>query len=170
MKKRMIFIIIGILVFVVAIIGVLLSFSRLSFQISQDDFKAPGRNWPSSKKVEDYFIERLRMTPEDLKLHKDRTTVDFRLSKETTLDGIVGNLHYYGFIRSEKALRYALEHTEDKTAGHEGAIKVGKNGTIDINASYRISEDMSAWEIADTLLNKSHYYGEGDPYNYLFMP
>ena len=139
-------------------------------KIPTDDFKAPGKSWNSPKKVEDYFVEKLRFTQSDLERQKQSETVDFRPGKGSTLDAIISNLNYYGFIRSEKALRYALEHTEDKTAGNPDALSVGKNGSIDIVASYRISKNMTAWQLADTLLNKSRYFGPNDEYGYMFMP
>lgn len=141
-----------------------------SNKIPVEDFKAPGKNWPSDKKVEDYLVEKLRFTQNDLERQKQSETVDFRPGKGSTLEAIVSNLQYYGFIRSEKALKYALENTEDKTQGNPGSLSVGKNGSIDLVASYRISENMTAWEIADILLNKSHYFGPSDEYNYMFMP
>lgn len=139
-------------------------------QILSDDFKAPTKNWKSAKKVEDYFVEKLHFTQSDLERQKQSETVDFRPGKGSTLEAIVSNLKYYGFIRSEKAFMYAMEHTIDTTNGNQGAVIVGKNGTLDTNASYRISENMTAWELADTLLNKSHYFGENDEYHYMFMP
>ena len=141
-----------------------------SNKIPADDFKAPGKSWNSSKKVEDYFVEKLRFTQSDLERQKQSETVDFRPGKGSTLEAIVSNLQYYGFIRNEKALRHALENTEDKTQGNPGSLPVGKNGSIDIVASYRISENMTAWELADTLLNKGHYFGPNDEYGYMFMP
>ena len=36
-----------------------------------------------------------------------------RLEKDTTLVAVVGDLHYYGFIKDEGAFEYALEHTKD---------------------------------------------------------
>ncbi len=159
--------------FIVSVVIIGLLFWKLTNSgnsIDKETFMAPGRNWQSSKKVEDYFVEKLRMTQEDLQRNKDRTTIDFRLSDGSTLQAVLGNLHYYGFIRSEDALRYALENTEDKVVGKEEAIKVGKNSTVDTNASYRISEDMTAWEMADTLLNNPKYFGSHDNYGYLFMP
>lgn len=141
-----------------------------SKNIPEADFKAPGKSWQSPKKVEDYFIEKLRFTQSDLERQKQSETVDFRPGKGSTLEAVVSNLQYYGFIRSEKALRYALENTKDITQGNPGALLVGKNGSIDIVASYRISENMTAWEMADTLLNKSHYFGPSDEYEYMFMP
>jgi len=139
-------------------------------KIPAEDFLAPGKSWQSPKKVEDYFVEKLRFTQSDLERQKQSETVDFRLGKGSTLEAIISNLQYYGFIKSEKALRYALENTEDKTQGNPGALVIGKNGSIDIVASYRISENMTAWEMADTLLNKSHYFGPSDEYGYMFMP
>lgn len=139
-------------------------------KIPDQEFLAPGKSWQSTKKVEDYFVEKLRFTQSDLERQKQSETVDFRPGKGSTLEAMVSNLRYYGFIRSEKALMYALEHTTDTTAGNPGAVTAGKSGTIDTNASYRISENMTAWEMADTLLNKSHYFGENDEYHYMFMP
>lgn len=139
-------------------------------KIPADDFKAPGKSWQSPKKVEDYFVEKLRFTQADLERQKQSDTVDFRPGKGSTLEAIVSNLQYYGFIRSEKAFKYALEHTKDTTAGNPDALSIGKDGSIDIVASYRISENMTAWELVDTLLNKSHYFGPSDEYGYMFMP
>ncbi|MDD4831201.1 MAG: hypothetical protein PHR31_03690 [Candidatus Pacebacteria bacterium] len=139
-------------------------------QIPKENFEAPTKNWSSSKKVDDYFREKLNFTEKDFERQKQNDTVDFRLYGGSTLEAVISNLQYYGFIRNEKALMYALENTEDKTQGHDETLKVGKNGSIDIYASYRISENMTAWEMADTLLNKSTYFGKGDAYNYMFMP
>jgi len=141
-----------------------------SRKIPKDDFLSPGKNWQSPKKVEDYFVEKLRFTQTDLETNKNRSTVDFRPGKGSTLEAIISNLQYYGFIRNEKAFKYALENTKDTTVGNPGALPVGTSGSIDIVASYRISENMTAWELADTLLNKSHYFGPNDEYGYMFMP
>jgi hypothetical protein len=143
---------------------------KVANQIPKDDFKAPTKSWSSQKKVQDYFVEKLRFTQKDLESQKNNPDVDFRPGSGSTIEAIISNLHYYGFIRSEKAFRYALENTKDTTNGNPGALTVGKNGSIDIVASYRISENMSAWELADTLLNKSHYFGPSDEYGYMFMP
>lgn len=150
--------------------GALGFFAYKSKQIPKEDFLAPGKSWQSPKKVEDYFVEKLRFTQADLERQKQSDTVDFRPGKGSTLEAIVSNLQYYGFIRNEKAFKYALEHTKDMTTGNPGALTVGKNGSIDIVASYRISENMTAWELADTLLNKGHYFGPSDEYGYMFMP
>jgi hypothetical protein len=152
------------------VIVLITTFFYFKNQIPQSDFLAPGKSWQSSKKVEDYFIEKLRFTESDLERQKQSETVDFRPGQGSTLEAIISNLQYYGFIRSERAFRYALEHTNDTTKGNPGALAVGKNGSIDIVASYRISENMTAWELADTLLNKSHYFGPSDEYQYMFMP
>ncbi len=159
------------LLVVVAIIGIAgyVYFSKPN----EENFKAPGRDWESSKKVENYFVERLHMSPEEANSIRKKSgvdgTIDLRISTDVTLDALIGNLFYYGFVRDEKAFRYALEHTRDITPSDK-TIKVGKDGTIDINAEYRISENMSAWELADLLLNKPAGHFPFDEYNYFFMP
>jgi len=158
-----------VVVLVVAGLGFVI-WQKLVNKIPEDDFKAPGKSWQSPKKVEDYFVEKLRFTQTDLERQKQSETVDFRPGKGSTLDAIISNLQYYGFIRSEKALMYALENTKDISQGNPGSLSVGKNGSVDIVASYRISENMTAWEMAETLLNKSHYFGPSDEYGYMFMP
>lgn len=140
---------------------------------NEENFKAPGRGWNSPKKVEDYFVERLRMTPQDASEIRSKPdvdgTVDLRINTNVTLEALIGNLYYYGFVKDENSLRYALEHTKDTTPS-DRAIKVGNTGTIDTNAEYRISENMSAWELADILLNKPVGHFSFDEYNYFFMP
>ena len=138
--------------------------------IPQEDFEAPTMTWNSPKKVEDYFVSNLHMTPEDLKQQEGRTKISFYVTEGTTLQAIISNLTYYGLARTEKALQYALENTQDKTETKEGAIKVGTAGTIDINAYYTISENMTAWELAEQLLNNPHFIGSGVNYGYMFMP
>lgn len=166
-KKLLPFIAISV---IVVVIGVLFLSSR---KPDQSSFLAPGKDWQSSKRVEDYFVERLHMTPQEASEIRSKPsvdgTVDLRISTNVTLDGLVGNLHYYGFIRDESTFRYALEHTKDTTPSDK-AIKVGKDGTIDTNAEYRISENMSAWELAELLLNKPAGHFSFDEYNYFFMP
>lgn len=142
-------------------------------QPNMENFKAPGRNWNSSKKVEDYFMERLRMTPQEAQDIRNKPgvdgTVDLRINTNVTLDALVGNLYYYGFVRDEKAFRYALEHTKDTTPSDK-AIVVDEGRTIDTNAEYRISENMDAWQIADILLNRPSGHFSFDEYGYFFMP
>lgn len=158
--------------------GVLLVLGVSAFLLSEkqpnmDNFKAPGRSWNSPKKVEDYFVERLRMTPQEASQIRSKLgvdgTVDLRINTNTTLVGLTGNLYYYGFVRDEKSFLYALEHTKDVTPSDK-AIVVDKNRTIDTNAEYRISEDMDAWQIADILLNRPSGHFTFDEYNYFFMP
>jgi len=141
---------------------------------NEENFKAPGKDWNSPKKVEGYFVEKLRMTPQEAidirsKEKGNDGTVDLRINSNVTLEALIANLHYYGFIRDERAFKYALEHTKDVTPS-EKAIKIGENRTIDINAEYRISEDMTAWQIADILLNRPSGHFSFDEYNYFFMP
>ena len=140
---------------------------------NEENYKAPGRDWESAKKVEDYFVERLHMSAEEASNIRKKPgvdgTIDLRISTNVTLQGLTGNLVHYGFIRDEKAFLYALEHTKDTTP-NDKAIKVGSSGTIDQNAEYRISENMSAWELADVLLNKPAGHFPYDEYNYFFMP
>lgn len=87
-------------------------------------------------------------------------TIEFTISKDKTLTAVIGDLHYYGFIKNENAFQYALEHATDTRAGNGNSIKVG-NSTIDREAKYTISQSMTAWQIADILLNK----GESNPCN-----
>lgn len=82
--------------------------------------------------------------------------IEFTIGKDFTLDAVVGDLHYYGFVKDESALRYALEHTKDTTHGQENAIKIGNN-TIASEARYTISQSMTAWQIADILLNQGNF-------------
>jgi len=167
--KSRFYIIAGGILFI--ILGVFV-YSKLSGP-NWESFNAPGRSWNSPKKVEDYFIERLSMTPKEASEIRSKPgtdgTVDLRINTNTTLNGLVGNLYYYGFIRDENSFRYALEHTKDVTPGDK-AIKVDEGRTIDTNAEYRISEDMSAWQIADILLNRPSGHFAFDEYNYFFMP
>lgn len=79
--------------------------------------------------------------------------IGFTIKKETTLTAVAGDLHYYGFIKDEDAFKYSLEHSKDNTPGKANAITTGKN-TIDREARYKISQSMTAWQIADVLLNQ----------------
>ena len=165
--------IIGILIGV----AVLPRFSTISLSSiskpSEESFNAPGKDWPSQKKVEDYFVEKLHMTSQEAKDSRSSSKgndgkITVRLNQGTTVTGLLSNLEYYGFVRDQNSLRYALEHTVDTLPGHQEALKVGNN-TIDLWASYSISEDMTAWEIADQLLNHPSYFAY-DEYGYMFMP
>lgn len=84
--------------------------------------------------------------------------IQFTISKNKTLDAIVGDLKYYDFIKDERAFTFALEHTQDNTKGGENFIKVGKGSkTIERGAVYAISQSMTAWELASVLLNSSSH-------------
>jgi len=168
-KKSFVVIIAGVFVFLC-----LGTYSFLNvLKIPKEYFYAPGNAWESSKKVEDYFIESMNMTPQEASEIRTGEGVDgmvnLRTGKATTLDALVSNLYYFGFVRDEEAFRYALTHTKDTTPS-ENAIMVEKDGTIDRNAEFRISEKMTAWEIADILLNKPSGHFAFDEYNYFFMP
>jgi len=80
-------------------------------------------------------------------------SIGFTIKKDTTLMAVVGDLHYYGFIKDEDAFKYTLERTKDNTPGKENALTIGSN-TIDREARYKISQSMTAWQIADVLLNQ----------------
>lgn len=83
-------------------------------------------------------------------------TIQFTIGKNFTLDAVVGDLKYYDFIKDEAIFKYALEHSKDTNPGRENAIKIGDN-TIDREAVYKISQSMTAWELADVLLNQGDY-------------
>lgn len=122
----------------------------VSSKPSEESFQAPGKDWPSEKKVGDYFVEHLRMSYEEATQARERSdggTVMLRIRENTTLEALLSNLEYYGFVREKESLRYAIEHSEDTVPGYANPIEVGEN-TIDTRAYYRISEDMDAWEIA----------------------
>jgi len=80
--------------------------------------------------------------------------IQFQVGKDATLDGIVNNLAYYGFIKDENAFKEALLKTNDKTEGRDGAITLTNGNTINTRATYNISQSMTAWEIASVLLNE----------------
>ena len=169
MKKKLSLVFICLIV-IISIALVLTSERKPAAELLQ----APGRSYTSSKKVEDYFIEKLRMPPEEAKTIRTRGQdndgkISLRLSDKTTLEALISNLNYYGFIKDEKAFIYALENTKDTNAGKTNALKVGKSGTIDVGAYYKITEDMDAWQLADELLNKPTYIAY-DEYGYMFMP
>lgn len=82
--------------------------------------------------------------------------IEFTIKKGLTLTAVIGDLHYYGFIKDENAFKYALEHSKDTTPGNENSLKIGNN-TVDREARYTISQSMSAWQIADILLNQGSY-------------
>lgn len=83
-------------------------------------------------------------------------TIEFTISKDMTLDAVIGDLQYYDFIKDKEAFRYALEHAKDTNPGKDNSLKAGNN-TIDREARYSISQSMTAWEIADILVNEGEY-------------
>ena len=93
----------------------------------------------------------------------------FHIGKDSTLASIANNLHYFGFIRDENALTYAINHTQDTTLGREGAISIG-NKTINTETDYSISQNMTAWEIASILLNKGEFNDCGNGCSGMFYP
>jgi sRNA-binding regulator protein Hfq len=84
---------------------------------------------------------------------KTASPVTFMVTNGFTLQGIINNLFDYGFVKNKEAFVYALEHTKDTTPGKENSVKIGTN-TIDLEANYEISQSMTAWELANALLNK----------------
>lgn len=87
-----------------------------------------------------------------------------RIDKETTLQAVVSDLKYYGFIKNEDALKCALRFAKDETSGNENSIRIGTN-TINRQAVYLISPDMDTWQLAKVLLNdgKSEDCSHGCP-------
>lgn len=69
-------------------------------------------------------------------------TIKYRVSATATSEAIVGDLKYYGFIKHESALKFTLS-LEGKVKGKE----------VQRSAVYEISQSMSAWQIANVLLN-----------------
>jgi len=122
----------------------------------------------SRKTVEDYFIEHMRVSADEAKTMAS-DGVMLRLSPNSTLQGVVGNLYYYGFVDDEARFEKLLQTSKDSTPGKEGSLKSGNN-TIDANSSYYLNYSMSDEEIADTLLNKAKFEPNFTQYNYLFMP
>lgn len=122
----------------------------------------------SRKTVEDYFVEHMRVSYEEAKKMAS-DGVMLRLSPNSTLQGVVGNLYYYGFIDNEAKFEKLLQTSKDSTHGKENSIKAGEN-TIDVNSNYYLNYSMSDEEIADTLFNKAKFEPNFTQYNYLFMP
>ena len=120
----------------------------------------------SRKTVEDYFMEHMRVSAEEAKSMASNGVM-LRLSPSNTLQGVVGNLYFYGFVDDEAKFEKLLETTTDSTPGMEDSIKAGKN-TIDINSNYYLNYSMSDEDIANTLLNKAKFEPSFTQYNYLF--
>lgn len=82
--------------------------------------------------------------------------IEFTIRKNTSLEAVISDLKYYEFVKDENAFKYALKKTKDTTTGNENSLKIGNN-TIKREAKYTISQSMTAWQIADILLNKGEY-------------
>lgn len=67
--------------------------------------------------------------------------VEFTIGKNLTDEAIVNDLQYFGFIRDKNALKFVLKL---------------KGGTVNREAKYIISQSMTAWQIADILLNQGN--------------
>lgn len=134
--------------------------------INKAEFEPVNKTTYQGKTVADYFVERLRMTPEEAEKATSKG-VSFYVTDNMTLDALVSNLHYYGLVKDEGALRYALEHSDDThPAASQKALKIGKN---DIDRGfYGFSTTMSTWEIAQILVNYPQEIKED--YGYMFMP
>ena len=156
----------NLLLYILAILVVAaVSFQIFRPKIDQSQFQPIDKsNW-EGKTVADYFVEKMRMTPEDAK-NFEKNGASFYVTENTNLNALISNLHSYGFVRDEQALRYALENSEDTNPGQENAIKVGKN-TID-RGVYGLGTQMTAWEIARILLNYPQEVKTD--YGYMFMP
>ena len=158
MKKN--WVIIGIILLVSLLAGVSFLLNR-PLPPMQDELT-------SRKTVEDYFMEHMRVSAEEAKTMAS-DGIMLRLSPSSTLQGMVGNLYYYGFIDDEANFGKLLETSTDSTPGKENSIKSGNN-TIDVDSNYYLNYSMSDEEIADTLLNKAKFESNFTQYNYLFMP
>jgi cell division protein YceG involved in septum cleavage len=82
---------------------------------------------------------------------KSGPKVLYRVPQSATQSAITGDLKYYDFIKDETAFKFAL--------WIEGGIQ-GKD--IQRGMVYEISQTMSAWQIANILLNKDY---RGEPYS-----
>lgn len=87
---------------------------------------------------------------------KSAQDVQFMVGKDRTLQAIVGDLNYYGFIKNESAFKFALRFVKDNTPGNENSIRIGNN-TLDRLAVYKISQSMNAWQLAEALLNDGEF-------------
>lgn len=79
--------------------------------------------------------------------------IQMMVGEDSTLQAIVGDLKYYGFIKNETVFKFALRFAKDETSDGENSIRIGNN-TIDRQAIYLVSQDMNAWQLAKVLLNE----------------
>lgn len=154
----------GIIIGILVLVGILVA----GYFFFNKPLPPTSEDLASRKTVEDYFIEHMRVSAEEAKTMAS-DGVMLRLSPSSTLQGVVGNLYYYGFVDEEAKFEKLLETSIDSTPGKEGSIKSGNN-TIDVNSNYYLNYSISDEEIADTLLNKAKFEPNFTQYNYLFMP
>lgn len=70
---------------------------------------------------------------------KNTQTVEFTIGKNFTDDAIINDLYYYGFIKDKNAFKIALKL---------------QKGVINRESKYTISQSMTAWQIANILINQ----------------
>lgn len=85
-------------------------------------------------------------------------TIEYIIGKDNTLEAVINDLQYFDFIKDKEAFRYALSASKDQTPAIPSSLLIGNN-SIDREAKYKISQSMTAWQIADVLLNQ----GESAP-------
>jgi len=146
------------------LVGVI-SFQIFRPRVDQSQFQPIDQSTWEGHTVADYFVDKLRMTPEEAQ-NSEKLGASFYVTENMTIDALISNLAYYGFVRDEKALRYALENSEDTNPGKDNALRIGKN-TID-RGVYGLGTRMTAWEIARILLNYPQEVKTD--YGYMFMP
>lgn len=146
------------------LVGVL-SFQIFRPKVDQSQFQPIDKSRWEGHTVADYFVEKLHMTPEEAQ-DSEKLGASFYVTENMTQDALISNLAYYGFVRDEKALKYALENSEDTNPGKDNAIRIDKN-TID-RGVYGLGTQMTAWEIARILLNYPQEVKTD--YGYMFMP
>lgn len=135
-------------------------------QLDKSAFAPVNPNEYEGKTIADYFVEHLRMQPEDAKKAAEMGT-SFYITDGMTLDAMISNLHYYGLVKDEKAFRYALEQADDThPATKPNPFKVGKN---DIDRGvYGLAPEMTAYQMAQILVN--YPQDIQTDYGYMFMP
>ncbi len=152
-------------VFLLIALGAI-SFYIFRQRIDQEAFAPVDLNEHHGKTIAEYFMENLKMPEADAKKAADMG-VSFYVTENMTLDALISNLAYYGLVKDEEALRYALEHVEDThPAIKPKAIKIGKN---DIDRGvYGIGAKMTAWQVATILVNYPQEIKTD--YGKMFMP
>ena len=127
----------GIIIGILVLVGILVA----GYIFLSKPLPPTSEDLASRKTVEDYFMEHMRVGAEEAKTMAS-DGVMLRLSPSSTLQGVVGNLYYYGFIDDEAKFKKLLESSTDTIPGKEGSIKSGSN-TIDVNSNYYLNYSMS---------------------------